>query len=195
MEAGRSERSERSELEVDGRRESFAPVGAIWEEDVIVRWGLGTTGCATLKAASLHRVATCRRPAGTRRRGRGRVSVSAEAWRARGAQAPSCGWGVWGECLCFTGPGASASGSNKAVGWEGARAFTDPGLPAWGSYGGAKRGLPSRQVGAGQGWGAGLGGAGKGVGGGRGARTGRVWGREGWHAGCLFADTEVSLCD
>ena len=33
-------------LHVDAWDESFAPAGAIWEEDGVVRWGPGTTGCA-----------------------------------------------------------------------------------------------------------------------------------------------------
>ena len=39
-------RWEKRELHLDERDESFAPAGAIWEEDGVVRWRPGTTGCA-----------------------------------------------------------------------------------------------------------------------------------------------------
>ena len=47
-------------------------------------------------------------------RGEGRLVRGHGGGCARSAQATSCEWGVWGRGLCFTGPGASASGSNGA---------------------------------------------------------------------------------
>ncbi len=142
MEAGRWERSE---LHVDERDESFAPAGAIWEEDVIVRWGRvpRVARRPERRRSTPPRVATARRPAGTRRQktgsrrgpehrrktggGREHGWAGWTGWGRGGgtdrghgrccalkAQAPSCGWGDWGKCFCFSGPGASASGSHGA---------------------------------------------------------------------------------
>jgi hypothetical protein len=44
MDRRKTGRWESNELHLDERDESFAPAGAIWEKDVIVRWGPGYHG-------------------------------------------------------------------------------------------------------------------------------------------------------